>query len=88
MVVNEHFKRKERKMHTKTLIPVNTSCKQTGQLIDTASRLTRPKPNNFVAKMSQIMILWYLSHRRTAKAQARLRGLARAFAVRTHKVWK
>ena len=36
--------------------------------------------------------VWYLSHRRTARAQARLRiravSLAIAFAVRTHKVWK
>ena len=31
---------------------------------------------------SQLMRLWYLSHRRTAK------GLAEAIAVRTHKVWK
>ena len=44
---------------------------------------------------SQLMRLWYLSHRRPAKALARLRGcagdlrsLARAFAVRTHDVWK
>ena len=32
--------------------------------------------------------LWYLPHMRPAKAQACLRSLARAFAVRTHKVWK
>ena len=30
------------------------------------------------------MRLWYLSHRRPAKAQASLRSLFRAFAVRTH----
>ena len=30
-------------------------------------------------KMSQLMRLWYLSHRRPAK---------RAFAVRSHEVWK
>ena len=34
--------------------------------------------------MSQLMRLWYLSHRRTAKAA----WIARAFAVRTHKAWK
>ena len=39
------------------------------------------------AKMSQLMRLWYLLHRRTAKAED-LRSLARAFAVRTHNVWK
>ena len=39
---------------------------------------------------SQLMRLWYLSHRRPSKAQAslRIRALARAFAVRIHKVWK
>ena len=36
-------------------------------------------------KMSQLMRLWYLKHRRTAKALVRL---LRAFAVCTHKVWK
>ena len=35
--------------------------------------------------LSQLMRLWYLSHRWTAKA---LRSLARAFAVRTYEVWK
>ena len=36
------------------------------------------------------MRLWYLSHRRPAKAQASLRphNLARAFSVRTHGAWK
>ena len=34
---------------------------------------------------SQLMRLWYLSHRRPAKAQARLRG---CFAVLTHELWK
>ena len=38
--------------------------------------------------MSQLMRLWYLSHRRPAKAQAHPRSLTRAFTVRTHKVWK
>ena len=35
-------------------------------------------------QLSQLMRLWYLSHRRPAKAQASLRSLARAFAVRIH----
>ena len=48
-------------------------------------------------RMSQLMRLWYLSHRQPAKAQATSEGsgepahprsLDRAFAVRTHKVWK
>ena len=48
-------------------------------------------------QMSQLMRLWYLSHRRKAKAQAKSEGsgepahphrLARAVAVRTHKEWK
>ena len=34
-------------------------------------------------QMSWLMRLWYLSHRQIAKAQASLRILARAFAVRT-----
>ena len=34
------------------------------------------------------MRLWYLSHRRPAKAQTSLCSLARAFAVRTHEEWK
>ena len=34
------------------------------------------------------MSLWCLSHRWPEKAQASLRSLARAFAVRTHGVWK
>ena len=36
------------------------------------------------------MRLWYLSHRRPAKAKAsqRIRSLAKAFAVRTHEEWK
>ena len=34
------------------------------------------------------MRLWYLSHIQPSKAQASLRSLARAFAVRTHEVWK
>ena len=38
------------------------------------------------------MLLWYLSYRRPVKAQASLRirahSLTRAFAVRTHEVWK
>ena len=38
--------------------------------------------------LSQLMRLWYLSHRRPAKAQVNLRSLARVFAVRTHEVWK
>ena len=33
-------KRKERKKHTKTLIPANTSCKQTGQLTVISKRPT------------------------------------------------
>ena len=36
--------------------------------------------------MSQLIRLWYLPHRRLAKAQAS-RSLAKAFAVRTHEVW-
>ena len=48
------------------------------------------------SEMSQRMRLWYLSHRRLAKAKASLRkgepsqprSLARTFAVRTHEVWK
>ena len=48
-------------------------------------------------QLSQLMRLWYLSHRRPAKAQAtsegsgepaRPRSLIRAFAIRTHNVWK
>ena len=40
---------------------------------------------------SQLMRLWYLSHRRPAKATgepAHSHSLNRAFAVRTHEVWK
>ena len=39
---------------------------------------------------SQLMRLWYLSHRWPAKAQASLhiRALARAFPVHKHQVWK
>ena len=36
---NELFQKKENKSHRKTLIPVNTSCKQTAQFTDTAKRL-------------------------------------------------
>ena len=38
-----------------------------------------------IDNLSQLMRLWYLSHRRPAKAQA---SLARAVAVRTHEFWK
>ena len=38
--------------------------------------------------LDQLMRLWYLSHRRPSKAQASLRSLARAFAVRSHELWK
>ena len=44
------------------------------------------------SEMRQFMRLWYLSHRRPARAQASLRryprSLARAFAVHTHEMWK
>ena len=39
-------------------------------------------------KMSQLMRLWYLSHRWPAEAHAHPRCLARAFAFRKHEVWK
>ena len=41
-------------------------------------------------ELSQLMGLWYLSYRRlaTAQANAHARSLARAFAVRTHKMMK
>ena len=41
-----------------------------------------------VLHLSQFMRLWYLSHRRPAKAQASLRSLTRIFAVHTHDIWK
>ena len=46
-----------------------------------------PDHSGGIYNLSQLVRLWYLSHWRTATAQARLR-IGRAFVVCTHKVWK
>ena len=41
-----------------------------------------------ILQMSQLMRLWYLSHRGPAKAEVSLHSLIRAFVASTHEVWK
>ena len=81
-------------INTILAMPWENNCSWVGQF---KSYLSQTLEDRFSYDMSQLMRLWYLSHRRPAKAQAtsegsgepaHLRSLTRSFAVRTHKIWK